>query len=68
MSTKLYTVNETAERLNTTPRFVRRLISERRIPFVRLGKHIRIAEEDVEAFITAGRVETMRRGARGRVA
>jgi excisionase family DNA binding protein len=68
MATKLYTVNETAERLNTTPRFVRRLISERRIPFVRVGRHIRIAEEDVEAFIAAGRVEIVRRGFRGRVA
>jgi excisionase family DNA binding protein len=68
MTTRLYTVNETAERLNTTPRFVRRLVSERRIPFVRLGRHIRIAEEDVEAFIAGGRVEIVRRGLRGRVA
>jgi excisionase family DNA binding protein len=59
MSGKLYTVDQAAERLNTTPRFVRRLIAERRIAFVRLGRHVRIAEDDIEAFIKDGRVERM---------
>lgn len=53
----LYTVEQAAERLGTTPRFVRRLIAERRIAFVRLGRHVRIADHDIEAFIAAGRVE-----------
>ena len=33
----LLTVEETAERLNTSPRFVRRLIEERRIAYIKLG-------------------------------
>jgi hypothetical protein len=36
MPRTLYTVDQAAERLNTTARFVRRLIAERRIAFVRL--------------------------------
>ncbi len=48
---------EAAERLRTSPRFVRRLIAERRIAFIKVGKFVRIAASDVEAFLAAGRVE-----------
>lgn len=53
---KLLTVDEAAGVLNTTPRFVRRLITERRIPFHHIGRHVRITEGDLRAFIEAGRV------------
>lgn len=56
MPTTLYTVEEAAELLNTSPRFVRRLIAERRITFTRIGRHIRIAADDLEAFVAHGRV------------
>ena len=57
---RLLTVAQAAERLNTTERFVRRLVEERRIAFTRLGRHVRLAESDLEAFVTAGRVEPIR--------
>jgi excisionase family DNA binding protein len=49
-------------------RFVRRLVFERRIAYVKLGRHVRIASRDLEAFIWARRVDvgqypTLRRGA-----
>ena len=50
-------VPEAAEYLNTSERFVRRLISERRIAFHHVGRHVRIAVDDLEAFMQAGRVE-----------
>ena len=53
---KLLTVDQAAEALNTTPRFVRRLVAERRICFHHVGRHVRIAEPDLEAFVEAGRV------------
>ncbi len=53
----LLTVDQAAQRLGTSVRFVRRLIAERRIAYVKLGRHVRIAAEDLEAFIVAGRVE-----------
>jgi excisionase family DNA binding protein len=60
---KLLTVEQAAERLGAGPRFVRRLIAERRIGFVRLGERkgcpVRIAEDDLAAFIASGRVEPM---------
>jgi excisionase family DNA binding protein len=54
---KLLTPQEAADRLGTSLRFVRRLIFERRIPFIKLGRHVRIAASDVDAFIAGGRVE-----------
>jgi excisionase family DNA binding protein len=56
---QLLTVEEAAERMRTKPRFIRRLIAERRIAFVKLGRHVRIAEADVVAFIKAGRVDAI---------
>ncbi|MDA2809056.1 helix-turn-helix domain-containing protein [Nocardiopsis sp. RSe5-2] len=59
-SGRLLTVAEAADRLNTTPRYPRRLIEERRITFVRIGRHVRIPESALDEFIAAGVVEPMR--------
>jgi excisionase family DNA binding protein len=56
---RLLTVNEAADRLSTSPRFIRRLIAERRIEFVRIGRYVRISESALSDFIDAGRVEPM---------
>jgi excisionase family DNA binding protein len=58
---RLLTVEEVAERLGTSVRFPRRLIAERRITFVRIGRHIRIPESAVTAMIEAGTVEAVER-------
>jgi excisionase family DNA binding protein len=59
----LLTVPQVAERLNTTERYVRRLIDERRIEFVRIGRKIRVAASVVDALIERGRVRpTVRPG------
>jgi excisionase family DNA binding protein len=46
---------EVAERLVTTERFPRRLIEERRVEFIRLGRHVRIAESVLAAYVGAAR-------------
>ncbi len=53
---RLLTVEAAAERLSTKPRFVRRLIAERRIEFVKIGRHVRISESALAEFIDSGRV------------
>jgi excisionase family DNA binding protein len=53
----LLSVEQAAERLGTSVRFVRRLIAERRIAYVKVGRHVRLDPTDVEAFITASRIE-----------
>jgi len=56
---QLLTVEEVAERLNTSPRFVRRLIFERRIAFLKLGRHVRITEHDLECYVRNCRVNDL---------
>jgi excisionase family DNA binding protein len=53
----LLSVEQAAERLGTSVRFVRRLVAERRIAYVKVGRHVRLDPTDVEAFIAASRVE-----------
>ena len=53
---RLLTIGQVAELLGTTERFPRRLIAERRITFVRVGRHVRIPESAVRDFIAAGLV------------
>jgi excisionase family DNA binding protein len=65
---RLLTVAQVAELLGTTERFPRRLIAERRIRFVRVGRHVRVPESAVLEFITAGLVEPLVPPPRGRVA
>src|SRR3954454_20097409 len=52
----LLSVEDAAMELGTTVRFVRRLVHERRIRFHKIGKFVRIARGDLEAFISAGEV------------
>ena len=53
----LLTVEQAAERLGTSVRFIRRLRTERRLTIVKLGKHIRIDSTDLDAYIHANRQE-----------
>jgi excisionase family DNA binding protein len=57
----LLSVAQVAERLGTTTRFPRRLITERRITFVRVGRHVRIPESALSAFIETNTVQPSRR-------
>ncbi len=63
----LLTIDQAAELLGTGPRFPRRLIAERRIRFVHVGRHVRIPESALVDYITANTVEPVVRR-RGRVA
>lgn len=69
---RLLTVAQAAELLGTSERFPRRLITERRIRFVRLGEsgkrgHVCIPESALREYVAAGLVEPVttspRRGA-----
>ncbi|PWS47064.1 DNA-binding protein [Streptomyces sp. FT05W] len=57
---RLLSVDQVAELLGTTVRFPRRLIEERRITFVKVGRHVRIPETAVAAFVTANTVEPVK--------
>jgi excisionase family DNA binding protein len=53
----LLTLEEAAVYLTVTPRFMRRLVFERRIAHVKVGRFVRFERADLDAFLTAGRIE-----------
>ncbi len=64
----LLTLEEAADALGTKPRFTRRLVTERRIRFTRVGRHVRIPESALREFIAAGMVEPVTSARKGRAA
>ncbi|MGW0117729.1 excisionase family DNA-binding protein [Streptomyces sp. NPDC003327] len=61
MPARLLTVAQVAELLGTSVRFPRRLIEERRITFVKVGRHVRIPEPAVTAYIETHTVRPVER-------
>ncbi|MEN3582643.1 excisionase family DNA-binding protein [Streptomyces sp. ZYX-F-203] len=57
---RLLSVDQVAERLGTGVRFARRLIEERRIRYVKVGRHVRIPESAVRDYLAAHTVEPVR--------
>ena len=56
----LLSVAEAGEYLGTGERFIRRLITERRIGYVKVGKYVRLERTTLDAFVDAGRVHSQR--------
>jgi excisionase family DNA binding protein len=56
----LLTIAQAGEYLGTGERFVRRLITERRISYVKVGKYVRLERSTLDAFVDAGRVHNQR--------
>jgi excisionase family DNA binding protein len=59
-SDPLLTVAQAGEYLGTGERFIRRLITERRISYVEVGKYVRLERTTLDAFVDAGRVPSLR--------
>ncbi len=58
---ELLTADQAGEYLGTGERFIRRLIAERRIDYVKLGKHVRVQRSILDAFIDSGRIPRLPR-------
>jgi excisionase family DNA binding protein len=57
LDAQLLDVAGLAARLGVTVRFVRRLVEERRVPYVKVGRLVRFDPAEVEGWIVANRVE-----------
>ena len=53
---ELLTPIQAGEYLQTGERFIRRLIAERRIDYIKLGRYVRLQRSVLDAFIESGRV------------
>jgi excisionase family DNA binding protein len=56
---EMLTIEEAAQRIRMSTRYVRRAVAERRIAFHRLGRAIRIDPADLAEFMNENRVEPM---------
>jgi excisionase family DNA binding protein len=56
---EVLSIEQAAARINMSERYVRRLVAERRIPFHKLGRSVRIKAVDLAAHVESGRVEPL---------
>ncbi|MGH7746576.1 MAG: helix-turn-helix domain-containing protein [Acidimicrobiales bacterium] len=52
----LLTIEQLADRLGSSVRHVRRLVAERRVPYVKVGRFVRFDEEEISAWLDEHRV------------
>ena len=57
----LLTVEQAADYLNITTHFTRRLIRERRIPFLKVGRLVRLRRADIDTYLAARAIPAVRR-------
>lgn len=62
--TPLLDTDAVAAVLAITPRHVRRLVAERRIPFVKVGRFVRFDPGELDVWLDQQRVDVVRRGSR----
>jgi excisionase family DNA binding protein len=56
-SREILNLDAAAEYIGASPRFVRKQVAERRIPYFKVGRLVRFERRDLDAFLDAGRVE-----------
>ena len=55
--TQLIDIDHAAEQLGVSVRYVRRLVCQRRIPYLKLGHYVRFDPRELEAWIDQARVQ-----------
>jgi excisionase family DNA binding protein len=54
---RLLDINGVAERCGVRVRFIRRLVADRRIPYIKLGHLLRFDPDEITAWLAGQRVE-----------
>ena len=57
---RLLNVQEAADYLSVKERFIRRIVAERRVDFIKVGKHVRFDQKTLDAFIDDQTVRAVR--------
>lgn len=56
VSASLLSIEQLADWLGVTDRFIRRLVAERRVPFLKIGRFIRFDPAEIEHWLDSQRV------------
>lgn len=62
MNKSLVDIDAAAQYLAVTPRMVRRLVAQRRVPYLKVGKFVRFDPVDLDAWLDDCRVESVTYG------
>lgn len=62
----LIDIHGVAEVLNVTPRHIQRLVAERRIPYLKIGRFVRFDRAELSVWLDQQRVEPTRSSCCGR--
>jgi len=57
LASPLIDIHSVAEALGVTPRHIQRLVSERRIPFLKIGRFVRFDPADLNVWLGQQRVD-----------
>jgi len=55
----LLEIAQAADYLNVSARMVRRMVEEKRVAYIKIGKLIRIDKRDIDAYLAAQRIEAL---------
>ena len=55
----LLEIAQAADYLNFSARMVRRMVEEKRVAYIKIGKLIRIDKRDIDAYLAAQRIEAL---------
>ena len=58
----LLTIDQLAEQLGSSPRHLRRLIAERRVPYLKVGRYVRFDPQEIAAWLDELRVSRRQAG------
>ncbi len=54
---RLLSIDALADHLGVTERFVRRLVEDNRVPYLKIGKFVRFHPDDINAWLANTRIE-----------
>jgi excisionase family DNA binding protein len=54
---RLLSIDALADHLGVTERFVRRLVEDNRVPYLKIGKFVRFHPDDINAWLENTRIE-----------
>ena len=55
----LFEIDQAADYLNVSVRMIRRMVEEKRVAYIKIGKLIRIDKRDIDAYLAAQRIEAL---------